>query len=262
MAARASDVHSDHALSWRNAEANGRHWLEYTFAHPVRIGEVHIHAGFRGQDTVRDFHLCFWSEDAWVDVPSARRRTALAVAYRSQAPWTYYDQPLIDNSPDPDAPDALAVSNHTVVARPENGGLIIYKAIALRGAFSPGEPVMHLATVSDPPLGPFGKQAQPLLSGDNQFFASGSLSLWHDGRNYPATVKDMTCRFTGVNLSLPFFNSDDGLTALLPTLQPPITGLRFTHADRSAWGLRKLERPQLLFRAISRRSTFAPSSMR
>ncbi|MEO0055893.1 MAG: hypothetical protein RLZZ50_1840, partial [Verrucomicrobiota bacterium] len=44
------------------------------------------------------------------------------------------------------------------------------------------------------------------------------------------------------------FYSPNGLTDWKPAPQPLVSGLKLTRADGSAWPLKKLERPQLLFR--------------
>ena len=58
------------------------------------------------------------------------QRIGVAVADSPAGPWTRFDQPIIDVSSDPNAADALCVSNPSVAARPEGGFLMVYKAVA------------------------------------------------------------------------------------------------------------------------------------
>lgn len=176
------------------------------------------------------------------------QRIGVAVADRPEGPWTRFDQPLIDISPDPQAPDALVTTNPSVAVRPDGGVLMIYKAVAKRGAMPFGGPVVHLAATADSPLGPFTKQPRQIFTGNGQFFAAEDPFIWHDGTRYLAIVKDMHGHFTGVNPSLALFTSQDGLTDWQPAPNPLVAGLRVTRPDGSTWDLKKLERPQLLFR--------------
>lgn len=176
------------------------------------------------------------------------QRIGVAVADRPEGPWTRFDKPLIDISPDPEAPDALATNNPSVVERPDGSVLMIYKAVAKRGPLPFGGPVVHLAAVSDSPLGPFTKQPGQIFTGKGQFFAAEDPFIWHDGQRYLAIVKDMGGHFTGVNPSLALFESSDGLTDWRPAKNILVSGLQVTRPDGSAWKLKKLERPQILRR--------------
>jgi hypothetical protein len=176
------------------------------------------------------------------------QRIGVAVADRPEGPWTRFDQPLIDISSDPQAHDALATNNPTVIARPGGGVLMIYKAVAKRGKLPFGGPVVHLAATAESPLGPFTKQPQPIFTGNGQFFAAEDPFLWHDGRRYLAIVKDMGGFFTGVKPSLALFESDNGLTNWHPAPRNLVSGLKVTRPDGSVWKLTRLERPQILVR--------------
>lgn len=176
------------------------------------------------------------------------QRIGVAVADRPEGPWTRFDKPLVDVSADPQAPDALATNNPTVIARPEGGVLMIYKAVAKRGALPFGGPVVHLAATSESPLGPFTKQPQQIFTGNGQFFAAEDPFMWHDGKRYLAIVKDMGGYFTGLKPSLALFESENGLTNWHPAPTPLVSGLQVKRADGSLWKLTRLERPQLLLR--------------
>jgi hypothetical protein len=176
------------------------------------------------------------------------QRIGVAHADRPEGPWIRFDQPLIDVSPDPDADDALATNNPSVVARPDGGVLMIYKAVAKRGALPFGGPVVHLAATADSPLGPFTRHPGRIFTGNGQFFAAEDPFIWHDGTRYLAIVKDMAGHFTGVNPSLALFASADGINDWQPAPRILVSGLRVTRPDGTAWKLNKLERPQILLR--------------
>lgn len=176
------------------------------------------------------------------------QRIGVAVADKPEGPWQRFDKPLIDISTDPNAPDALATNNPSVTVRPDGGVLMIYKAVAKRGPLPFGGPVVHLAATADSPLGPFTKQPKQIFTGNGNFFAAEDPFIWHDGKRYLAIVKDMAGNFTGVNPSLALFVSEDGLTDWKPAPQVLVSGLQVKRPDGTMWNLKKLERPQLLFK--------------
>ncbi len=177
-----------------------------------------------------------------------RQRIGVAVADSPAGPWTRFDQPLVDISPDASAPDSLAVNNPSVAVRPDGGVLMVYKAIGREKPLPFGGPVVHLTATADNPLGPFTKQLRPMLTDPRTSFPAEDPFIWHDGTRYLAIVKDMGGHFTGVNPSLALFTSTDGLNDWKPAPQPLVSGLKLTRPDGSGWSLKKLERPQLWFR--------------
>ena len=177
------------------------------------------------------------------------QRIGVAVADKPEGPWTRFDKPLLDVSPDPAAPDALALNNPSVTVRPDGGILMIYKAIARKNPLPFGGPVVHLTATATDPLGPFTKRLRPVLTDPRTNFPAEDPFIWHDGTRYLVIVKDMGGHFTGVHPSLALFTSKDGLTDWAAAPQPLVTGPTLKRADGSPWTLKRLERPQLLFHA-------------
>ncbi len=177
-----------------------------------------------------------------------RQRIGVAVADRPEGPWTRFDRPVLDVSPDATAADALMVSNPSVVARPEGGVLMVYKAVGRERPLPFGGPVVHLTATAADPLGPFTKHPQPLFTRPGTTFAAEDPFVWHDGQRYLALVKDMGGYFTGVSPSLALFHSTDGQTDWAPAPQPLVSGTELRRPDGTRWQLVKLERPQLLMR--------------
>lgn len=176
------------------------------------------------------------------------QRIGVAVADSPEGPWTRFDEPLIDVSDEAGAPDALMTSNPSVTVKPNGEILMIYKAVAKRGPMPFGGPVVHLAATADSPLGPFTKHPEEIFTGNGEFFAAEDPFIWHDGERFLAIVKDMEGHFTGVNPSMALFVSDNGITGWKPAPQILVSGLQVARADGSKWNLKKLERPQLLFK--------------
>jgi hypothetical protein len=71
-----------------------------------------------------------------------------AVADSPDGPWRRFDKPIVDVSPDPQAPDALMTSNPAVTARPGGGVLLIYKAVGKKRSMPFGGPVVHMVARS------------------------------------------------------------------------------------------------------------------
>jgi len=172
------------------------------------------------------------------------QRIGVAFADSPAGPWTRFDQPVVDVSPDPDAPDALMTSNPATCIRPDGGLLMVYKAVAKKGKPPFGGPVVHLAATADRPEGPFRKQLTPIFTRPGEHFAAEDPFIWHDGGRYRAIVKDMRGIFTGRGNSLAHFESTDGFDWRLAS-HPFVTVPELVRADGSRVKLDALERPQL-----------------
>jgi hypothetical protein len=176
------------------------------------------------------------------------QRIGVAVAENPSGPWTRFDQPLIDVSPDPAAPDSLMTSNPAVARRPDGGYLLIYKAVGKQRPMPFGGPVVHLTATSDSPTGPFTKQLQPIFSAPGVDFAAEDPFLWYDyaSARYLAIVKDNNGDFTHAGKSLALWESRTGFSWQL-SAHPLVATPAVTWADGHQQKLNSLERPQLLF---------------
>lgn len=176
------------------------------------------------------------------------QRIGVAVADSPNGPWKRFDKPVIDISPDKNAPDALMVSNPAVTRRPDGSFLMIYKCAATKNPAPQGGPVVHCIATAKNPEGPFEKTGRLAFTvpGDN-FPAEDPYIWWQADRSrYYAVVKDMRGAFTKAGKSLALFTSEDGLDwrpaahPLVSTTQIPWTGGRIQKVN-------SLERPQLWF---------------
>jgi hypothetical protein len=176
------------------------------------------------------------------------QRVGVAVAESPAGPWQRFDQPVLDVSANPDAPDSLVVTNPTVARRPDGGLLMIYKAVGRKRPMPFGGPVVHLTATADSPTGPFTKQLKPIFLAPGVDFPAEDPFAWFDdaaGRYY-AVVKDNAGHFTKAGKSLALWESEDGFQWKLAT-HPLVSKVEVRWAGGSLQKLNSLERPQLLF---------------
>ncbi len=174
------------------------------------------------------------------------QRIGVAVADSPNGPWQRFDKPVLDVSPDTNAPDSLMVANPAVAVRPDGGVIMVYKAVTKNGAAPFGGKVVHLAAVSDGPLGPFRKIPGDIFSVPGVKFAAEDPFIWRGTDRYWAVVKDNDGHFTHQGYSLALFESVDGLNwkvAEHPFVADP-SSIRW--ADGHEEKLTVLERPQVL----------------
>jgi hypothetical protein len=172
------------------------------------------------------------------------QRIGVAVADKPEGPWLRFDNPVLDISPDVNAPDALMVSNPSVCQRPDGTFLMVYKGVARKNAMPFGGPVVHLAATADAATGPFMKFPQLLFTRPGEHFASEDPFIWRGADRYWAVVKDNHGIFTGKGRSLALFESADGLDWRLAR-HPLVATLEIAWADGRRQTLDALERPQV-----------------
>lgn len=176
------------------------------------------------------------------------QRIGAAVATSLDGPWKRFEKPLIDISPEQDAPDALVVTNPTITRGPNGNYLLIYKAVGKKRPLPKGGPVVHLAALSKSPTGPFVKQQRLLFTASGIDFPAEDPFIWYqaDQKKYYAILKDMNGSFTHAGRSLVLFSSNDGSEWELAA-HPLVSTLRIALVDGRTETLEHLERPQLLF---------------
>lgn len=175
------------------------------------------------------------------------QRIGVAVADSPNGPWQRFDKPVLDVSADPNAPDALMVSNPSVAVRPDGGVLMVYKAVAKKGKPPFGGPVSHLVATSASPLGPFTKHPGLIFGAEGVAFAAEDPFIWRGADRYWAVVKDNAGYFTHRGYSLALWESSDGLDWKLAQ-HPLVATPEITWADGRAQKLDALERPQVLLK--------------
>lgn len=172
------------------------------------------------------------------------QRIGVAVADDPNGPWTRFDNPLIDVSPDTAALDALMTSNPSITKRPEGGYLMVYKAVGKKRSGIWGGPVVHCVATSDHPIGPFKKYKEPVFKAKGHDFPAEDPYIWYQDGKYRAIVKDMHGAFTEAGRSLVLFDSEDGFSWKLAN-QPMVSTLKIDWADGTVQEVEHLERPQL-----------------
>ncbi|MEM6692215.1 MAG: glycoside hydrolase family protein, partial [Planctomycetota bacterium] len=140
------------------------------------------------------------------------QRIGVAVAQSPDGPWERFDEPVIDISDDPEAVDALCVSNPAIAVRPEGGVLMIYKTVAKEYELPSGGPVGLGVATADNPAGPFLKLDAKPFAVEGERFAAEDPYIWRGEDRYWAIVKDRNGHFTGIKgFTLALFDSADGL---------------------------------------------------
>jgi beta-glucanase (GH16 family)/predicted GH43/DUF377 family glycosyl hydrolase len=171
------------------------------------------------------------------------QRVGVAVADKPDGPWTRFDKPLIE--PTPNFYDALCLANPSVVERPGGGYLMVYKAVADKKPLPFGGPVLHCVATADSPVGPFKKEPNPVFVKEGVHFAAEDPYVWVQGGRYFAIVKDFAGHFTNAGKSLALFESPDGIRWDV-SKDALVSRIEVTWQDGRVQKLNLLERPQLL----------------
>ncbi len=179
------------------------------------------------------------------------QRVGVALADKPEGPWTRYDRPIVDVSPDDKAFDSLCVTNPAAAVRPDGGILLIYKAVEKAPGKVMGGRVRYGAALADKPEGPYTKKPGRIFGAPEKDSKHWMLAedpfLWFDaneGRRYYAVARDVVGTFTGANGGIALFQSEDGLE-WKPAAHPKVLGTSFRWADGTDSGSR-IERPALL----------------
>jgi hypothetical protein len=172
------------------------------------------------------------------------QRVGVAVAERPEGPWTRMDAPLIETSPEPDAPDHLCTNNPSVTEMHGGGYLIVYKAVASLNPLPFGGPVTHLAATAPSPTGPFTKNMEPVFTFPGHDFPAEDPYIWTGESGYFAIVKDFDGSFTKAGRSLALFTSTDGFD-WKPAEHTLVATPEIRWKGGETQRLHRLERPQL-----------------
>lgn len=172
------------------------------------------------------------------------QRIGVAISEQLDGPWERFDEPLIDVSSDPDAPDALMTSNPSICQRPDGTHILVYKAVGKKQALPFGGPVVHMVATSTMPTGPFAKMESPVFTVPGERFPAEDPFIWTQKGALWAIVKDMQGHFTGAGKSLALFTSADGLEWQLAP-NPLVSRTQVDWQGKGVERLHSLERPQL-----------------
>ena len=173
------------------------------------------------------------------------QRIGVAVADNPNGPWTRFDKPIIDISPDSTSIDALMTSNPSVTQRPDGGYLMIYKAVGKKFSLPQGGPVVHAIATADKPEGPFVKYGKPIFTVKGDRFPAEDPYVWYQDGAYRAIVKRMTkTENRGRVFSLQLYESEDGYDWKMAK-HNMVSTLQFSWFDGRVQKVDHLERPQL-----------------
>ncbi len=175
------------------------------------------------------------------------QRVGVAISDSPSGPWKRKDVPLIDVGAEDDAADRLCTTNPSMTRMLDGSYLLIYKGVARKNPLPFGGPVVHLAAKSPSPAGPFVKHPDPIFTKPAEAFPAEDPCIWLEGQTYFAIVKDFNGHFTGADLSLALFWSEDGFH-WRPTKHPLVSTTELTWEDGSKQKLHRLERPQVWLR--------------
>lgn len=172
------------------------------------------------------------------------QRIGVAVADDPAGPWERRDEPVIDTSAEPDAPDHLCVANPSATEMPGGRYLLVYKAVAARNPLPFGGPVTHLVATAPAPSGPFTKNLKPVFTVAGHDFPAEDPYVWTAEEGFLAIVKDFDGSFTRAGRSLALFVSSDGFD-WRPADHPLVATTEIRWEDGEVQELHRLERPQL-----------------
>jgi hypothetical protein len=180
------------------------------------------------------------------------QRVGVAVADKPEGPWTRFDRPVVDISPDPKAFDSLCVTNPAACLRPDGSVLLIYKAVEVVPGKPMGGRVRYGAAVAPTPEGPYVKVPGKIFESDRpdadkHWMLAEDPFIWFDrpSARYCAVARDVVGAFAGTKGGIALFVSEDGL-AWKPAAHPKVLDATYALADGSR-SLTQLERPALLF---------------
>lgn len=173
------------------------------------------------------------------------QRIGVAVADSPDGPWRRSKKPVLDISPDDQAPDCLMTSNPSVCQRPDGGVLMVYKAVGKEFPLPSGGPVVHCIATADSPTGPFVKHDKPVFTFEGERFPAEDPYIWFQQGKYRAIVKRIKHVNKKREFSLVQYDSVDGFD-WQPSKHHEISDRTITWDDGSNERFDHLERPQVL----------------
>lgn len=185
------------------------------------------------------------SEDCLAWSHRNNQRIGVAIADKLEGPWERFDEPVIDIAHDKDHPHALAVANPTVIQRPDQTYLMIFKAIGRKDRLPFGGPVCHLAAIAEKPNGPFKTIPKPLFPEIKGRFPTEDPFLFYYNQQYHLLLKDMQTYLSKFPQALIHMQSQNGIDWNLSNLN--VFNDRRVNIDGKIVEFEKLERPQIYF---------------
>ena len=171
------------------------------------------------------------------------QRIGVAVAEDPRGPWTRFDRPVIDVSPQ--GHDSLVTSNPSVTIGPDGRFYMIYKAVANNGKLPKGGAVVCGIAVADSPTGPFEKSPKPIMVNPENEWSVEDAFIWYENDRFYSLAKDFHGYFTGAGKKqVALFESRDGFDwKLSDNPVGYLRGLDTENGERIE--LSNMERPQI-----------------
>lgn len=203
----------------------------------------------QGRPLASDQPIPAYGEEWW-----KRRNTqriGLAVSEHPEGPWVRLPEPVLKNSEDSTAFDAMCVTNPAVCIGCDGKVVMLYKAVCKNGTLQGGR-VRFSVAFADTPEGPFTKTNRLVFQPENPEarMVAEDPYIWYDGKSdrYYAIVRDVVRQYTGSESGgLALMESTDALDwkpVAHPKVLPPV--LKFS--DGLEYDTRKsggIERPFL-----------------
>lgn len=177
------------------------------------------------------------------------QRIGVALATDILGEWKRFDEPVLANSSDVTAPDAMLVSNPAVTIDPNGRTVLVYKQVCKNGTFQGGT-VRFGVAFAPTPTGSFTKHPTPVFekrSGDGKaWMVAEDPFIWQQNGNYYAIIRDVQGEFSGNKGGLAMMVSSNAID-WKPTPSPQVmkTELRFSDGTSHPYCI---ERPWLLFK--------------
>lgn len=180
------------------------------------------------------------------------QRIGVAVSDNPAGPWKRLDFPLLSNSKDESAFDAMLVSNPAVCCGRDGKFVMLYKGVSRNGTVRGGN-VSFSVAFSDSPLGPFVKSGKRIFTSSDSdgFMLAEDPFIWYDKKSdmYFAVIRDVVRIFAGKDSGgLALMCSRDAIDwkpAKYAKVIPQ--NLRWSNGDTYDAGKKSFERPFIYF---------------
>ncbi len=174
------------------------------------------------------------------------QRVGVAVADNPEGPWTRFDKPLLDVTPN--AWDAMVTTNPSCTQTPDGRFILVYKGVADRYPAPKYGPVSHGLAFADHPAGPFIKHPTPIFEIDDNAFPGEDPYVWYQEDHYHVLLKDQGSNYSSSTRAIVHFESANGLDWQLAE-NAIVQERELVHADGKHQAIHRLERPFLYFEA-------------
>lgn len=215
--------------------ANGKYYLYYIAT--------------KGKPLPADETIPAYGQEWWMRRNT--QRIGLAISDSPMGPWKRMSSPVLENSKDTTAFDAMLVSNPAVCIGRNGKIVMLYKAVCKNGTLKGGK-VRFSVAFADKMEGPFIKSNRLIFQPEdpNAQMVAEDPFIWYDPYTdkYYAIVRDVVRQFTGTESGgLALMQSDDAINwSTVPN--PKILPAQLYFSDGTVYDTKKLggiERPFL-----------------